>query len=134
MNADQKSVAQRCLDSAYAGSRTFPEILNLLHGADIEGYIVDYRRGVTTYYAPDGSNVELANPGVAPGPVEAAFNADIIISGIRDAQTNAAGYTYKGFCEKVVGGGCAGYHVSLSGRRAVYFGRTAETHVEHFPA
>jgi hypothetical protein len=23
--------------------------------------------------------------------------------------------------------------VSFSGRRALYFGRTAETHVEHFP-
>ncbi len=29
--------------------------------------------------------------------------------------------------------GCAGYFVSLIGRRAVYFGRTAETHVEPFP-
>lgn len=30
--------------------------------------------------------------------------------------------------------GFEGYLVSLPGRRAVYFGRTAETHVEHFPA
>jgi hypothetical protein len=29
--------------------------------------------------------------------------------------------------------GCAGYIVSFLGRRVVYFGRTAETHVEHFP-
>jgi hypothetical protein len=41
---------------------------------------------------------------------------------------------YKGFCEKVLAAGCAGYIVSLAGRRAVYFGRTAETHVELFPS
>jgi hypothetical protein len=39
----------------------------------------------------------------------------------------------KGFCERVVVAGCAGYIVSFSGRRALYVGRTAETHVEHFP-
>jgi hypothetical protein len=29
--------------------------------------------------------------------------------------------------------GCAGYIVSFTGRRAVYFGRNAEIHVECFP-
>lgn len=29
--------------------------------------------------------------------------------------------------------GCAGYIVSFIGRRVLHFGRTAETHVEHFP-
>ncbi|MEQ8934722.1 MAG: hypothetical protein RIE56_02890, partial [Amphiplicatus sp.] len=52
---------------------------------------------------------------------------------IREAQQQAPGYTYKGFCKKAADAGCAGYVVSFSGRRALYFGRTAETHVEHFP-
>jgi len=43
------------------------------------------------------------------------------------------GYTYAGFSAKVMAAGCAGYIVSFSGRRAVYLGRTAEIHVEHFP-
>lgn len=30
--------------------------------------------------------------------------------------------------------GCAGYLVSLPGRRVVYYGRTGETHVELIPA
>ena len=50
------------------------------------------------------------------------------------AQTLAPGYTYKGFCAKARAAGCAGYIVSFTGRRAVYFGRTAEIHVEHFPS
>ena len=42
-------------------------------------------------------------------------------------------YSYRGFCEKAKEAGCAGYLVSFLGRRVVYFGRTAETHVEHSP-
>jgi uncharacterized protein YbcV (DUF1398 family) len=43
------------------------------------------------------------------------------------------GYTYRGFCENVVKAGCAGYVVSLLGKRVLYFGRTGETHTEYFP-
>jgi uncharacterized protein YbcV (DUF1398 family) len=43
------------------------------------------------------------------------------------------GYTYQGFCSKVAGAGCAGYVVSLLGRRVLYYGRTGETHTEYFP-
>ena len=52
---------------------------------------------------------------------------------IREAQQLIPGYTYKGFCSKVAAAGCAGYIVSFSGRRALYLGRTGETHVEYFP-
>lgn len=46
---------------------------------------------------------------------------------------NVPGYSYKGFRKKVMAAGCVGYTVSFIGKRAVYYGRTAETHVEHFP-
>ena len=52
---------------------------------------------------------------------------------VRWAQANPADYSYVAFCEKVKVAGCAGYLVSFLGRRVVYFGRTAETHVEHVP-
>jgi len=35
---------------------------------------------------------------------------------------------------QVKAAGCAGYLVSFLGRRVVYYGRSAETHVEHFPS
>ena len=41
--------------------------------------------------------------------------------------------SYAAFSEKAKTAGCAGYLVSVLGRRVVYYGRTAETHVEHFP-
>ena len=41
--------------------------------------------------------------------------------------------SYAAFGAKAKAAGCAGYIVSFLGRRVVYFGHTAETHVEHFP-
>ena len=40
---------------------------------------------------------------------------------------------YREFCARIAASGCVGYLVSLAGRRAVYYGRTGETHVEYFP-
>ncbi len=125
-------VAQSCLSAAYDGSLDFPSIVGALIGAGFEGYTVDYRRHTNTYYLPNGQSVELAPPppggGGAPSVVPHA-----VAAAIREAQTQAPGYTYAGFCEKVMAAGCAGYMVSFLGRRVVYFGRSAELHVEHFP-
>ena len=54
-----------------------------------------------------------------------------IQAAIREAQQLVPGYTYVGFSRKVMQAGCAGYIVSFPGRRAVYFGRTAETGLDH---
>jgi uncharacterized protein YbcV (DUF1398 family) len=125
-------VAQRCLDGAYANTMSFPAIVKALMEAGFEGYDVDYRRGTATYLRPDGQSVALALPG-AHGAVEPAFRAEGVEAAVREAQRGGAGYTYAGFCAAVMAAGCAGYMVSFLGRRVVYFGRTAETHVEHFP-
>jgi hypothetical protein len=66
-------------------------------------------------------------------PVASAFHPAGVQAAIREAQQMVPGYSYAGFCEKVASAGCAGYIVSFLGRRAVYFGRTAETLVERFP-
>ena len=67
------------------------------------------------------------------GRPASALDAAALQAAIREAQQQVPGYTYKGFCEKAVSAGCAGYIVSFSGRQALYVGRTAETHVELFP-
>ncbi|CAH0193121.1 DUF1398 domain-containing protein [Roseomonas sp. CECT 9278] len=132
MDAHRTSIAQSCLAASHDGSLDFPSIVGRLIDAGFEGYAVDYRRGVSTYYLPDGDSLELVHP--APdAPVAAEFQATVVAAAVRDAQTNAPGYTYAGFCRTVTAAGCAGYMVSFLGRRVVYFGRTAETHVEHFP-
>jgi uncharacterized protein YbcV (DUF1398 family) len=133
MNPDKIAIAEACLHGAESGTMEFPQIVATLVDAGFESYTIDFRRGTATYYTPDDESMELAAPAIH-GPVTREFNAATIQAAIREAQTNAPGYTYLGFCAKVRAAGCSGYTVSFLGRRAVYYGRSAEAHVEMFPA
>jgi uncharacterized protein YbcV (DUF1398 family) len=133
MNAHQKTLARRCLESAESNTMTFSEIVGALIEGGFEGYTVDFRRSVASYYLPTSDSVEFQTL-ASDVPVSPTFDAESMKAAIREAQTRAPGYTYGGFCAKARTAGCAGYMVSFSGRRAVYFGRTGETHVELFPS
>jgi uncharacterized protein YbcV (DUF1398 family) len=133
MDEKLSAVAQSCLDAAYEGTLDFPSIVRTLSEAGFEGYDVDYRRSTSTYFLRSGESVQLSTP-KSGAAVAAEFTAGDVALAVREAQSKAPGYTYAGFCAKVMAAGCAGYMVSVSGRRVLYFGRTAETHVEHFPS
>ena len=133
MDAHRIASAEACLRGAHNGTMSFPEILGELSGTGFEGYLVDYRRGTTTYYLADGDSIVLDNPGRHGGPVAEVFDAEGVAARIRWAQSGAPDYSYAAFCEQVTALGCVGYLVSIPGRRVLYVGRTAEVHVEHFP-
>src|SRR5271170_6264443 len=101
--------------------------------AGVESYFCDFHRATKTYYLPDGEIFEVPAEKLAVQPGQ-EFRRSGVEAAIHEAQANKPDYTYRGFCEKVLAAGCVGYIVSLAGRRAVYFGRTAETHVELFPS
>lgn len=132
MNEHQKTTARTCLEAAESNAMAFPQIVGVLMAAGFESYMIDFRRATATYYLPDGDSIELPSHRV-DAPIAPAFDTARMQAAIREAQQQVSGYTYKGFCEKAVLAGCAGYIVSFSGRRALYVGRTAETHVECFP-
>lgn len=132
MDADRIAVAEACLRAAHDGSQSFPQIVGTLIAAGFEGYTVDYRSNRQTYYLPTGEATHHPMP-PAEGQVAPAFDAAEIERLVRWAQANPADYSYAAFSRLARAAGCAGYIVSFSGRRVVYFGRTAETHVEHFP-
>ena len=132
MHDDLTAIARKCLDAAFAGTMDFPTIVGTLINAGFEGYDVDYRRSTSTFFQASGETVQLEMRTLA-APVAASFNATDIERAVREAQTKAHGYTYAGFNAKLQAAGCAGYMVSFLGKRVVYFGRTAETHVELFP-
>lgn len=132
MDAQRMAVARNCLDGAHDGTVGFPEIVGRLVAAGFDGYAVDYRRNTTTYYLPDGESIVLENRATA-SPVAAVFDQPGIAAQIKWAQANPPDYSYAAFCRNVRAMGCAGYLVSFPGRRVLYFGRTAEMHVEHFP-
>ena len=132
MDADRIAIAQTCLNAAHDGSLSFPEIVGKLMASGFEGYTVDYRGNAQVYYLPDGDSITLPMR-LSGGGVGPVFDAAEIERLVRWAQANPVGYSYIAFSEKAKAAGCAGYLVSFPGRRVVYFGRTAETHVEHFP-
>ncbi|MFC5759305.1 DUF1398 family protein [Rhizobium sp. GCM10022189] len=132
MNAQQRVIAEDCTRASEEDRMSFPQILGLLSEAGIESYFADLRRGVKVYYLPAGETLEIAT-GAARPPVAETFDAAAVGAAVQWAQAAAADYSYKGFCGRVMAAGCMGYLVSLPGRRAVYFGRTGQTHVEHFP-
>ena len=132
MDAQRISIARTCLNAAYDGTMHFPDIVGRLIAAGFEGYVADYRRGTTTYYLPDGDSIELGNH-ASDGAVAARFDQAGVAAQVRWAQANPPDYSYAEFCRRVKALGCAGYIVSFPGRRVLYFGRTAETHVEQFP-
>jgi uncharacterized protein YbcV (DUF1398 family) len=132
MTEQKASLARDCLEGAEANTKTFPEIVATLTREGFDGYEIDFRRGTATYYLSDGDSIVLDTHKTGV-PVAAQFDAGAIQAAIKEAQQQVPGYTYIGFCKKASAAGCASYVVSLSGRRALYIGRTAETHVELFP-
>jgi uncharacterized protein YbcV (DUF1398 family) len=132
MDTNWKNVARATLEGSESGAMTFPQSVRMLMEAGFDGYGVDFRRSTRTYYRPDGESIELETERT-PVPVAARFDATMIKEALREAQALVPGYTYKGFCAKVAAAGCAGYLVSLAGKRVLYYGRTGETHTEYFP-
>jgi uncharacterized protein YbcV (DUF1398 family) len=125
-----KSVISECAQASDEERSSFPEIVARLMEAGVERYQADLIRSSKTFYLLNGESEVIAchDVGVAPAtqffPV--AIEAAVRASQRREIQ-------YREFCRRVATAGCVGYFVSLLGRRAVYYGRTAETHVEHFP-
>ncbi|ODN72052.1 DUF1398 domain-containing protein [Methylobrevis pamukkalensis] len=133
MEMSSIAVAEGCLAGAHDGTMSFPQVVGALAGAGFESYAVDFRRNTTIWYRPDGESLLRDTP-LTPGDVAAAFDAAGVAAAVRAAQAGGPDYSYQGFCDSVRACGCAGYLVSFPGRRVVYHGRTAETHVEHFPS
>ncbi|WP_439817004.1 DUF1398 family protein [Zavarzinia sp. CC-PAN008] len=128
-----RALARTCLAEAEGDARPFPDIVAALAAAGFEAYLVDLRHGRATYSLPDGDSVVLDTHRVV-APVAPRLDHAALQAAIREAQQAVPGYTYRGFCEKAARAGCAFYVVSFSGRRALYVGRDAATHVEPFPA
>jgi uncharacterized protein YbcV (DUF1398 family) len=132
MDAQKTAIAEKCIAGAYGNTLNFPQAVGILMEAGFEGYLVDYRGHTRTHYLMGNETLVLPTP--AEGvPVAEKFDGAAVSAAIAWAQSGAADYTYAAFNRQVMAAGCAGYLVSFSGRRVVYFGRTGELHVEHFP-
>ena len=131
MDTNWQDVARAALKGSETGATTFPQSVKMLMEAGLDGYAVDFRRSTRAYYMPGGEAIELETERTER--VAERFDAAAIKEALREAQAQVPGYTYKGFCAKAARAGCAGYVVSLLGKRVLYYGRTGETHTEYFP-
>jgi uncharacterized protein YbcV (DUF1398 family) len=130
MDSDVKNVVRECTRASDEERIVFPEVVARLMRAGVERYHADLMRHEKTYYLPDGSSEVVATAPVDVAPAR-EFSAAGVAEAIRASQAGAI--TYRTFCERVLRAGCVGYDVSLAGRRAVYHGRTGDSHVEWFP-
>jgi hypothetical protein len=62
MNAEQTTLARKCLEWAEHDSMTFPEIIEALMDGGFDGYMVDYRRRRLPTL-PSGESIELETRG-----------------------------------------------------------------------
>lgn len=132
MTKDWKELARTTLEGSENGTMTFQEGVKMLMEGGFDGYAVDFRLGTRTCYLAGGEALELEAARLSI-PVAEHFDAAVVKDAIREAQQMVPGYSYKKFCAKVMGAGCAGYLVSLLGKRVVYYGRTGDIHIEYFP-
>lgn len=125
-----RDVVVECTRSSDEERIPFPQIVGMLMAANVERYHADLVRMEKTYYMPDGETFVIPSR-PSDGTPNAEFSAAGVEAAVRASQ--AGQIKYREFCRRVLEAGCVGYFVSLTGRRAVYFGRTSECHVELFP-
>ena len=130
MNANIEAVIAECTTASDEERITFPEVVAKLMQAGVERYHADLMRSERTHYMPGGETDMRPAHEVKTVPAN-AFSAAGVDAAVRAIQRQEI--QYREFCERIARAGCVGYMVSLAGRRAVYYGRTGETHVEMFP-
>jgi uncharacterized protein YbcV (DUF1398 family) len=129
MDAHVKDVVREMSKASDDERITFPEVVKALMEVGIERYHADLVVGRKTYYLPDGDFEEVEAHKVEGTAGE--FSTKGVEKAVRLIQRQEIGYC--GFCRLIADAGCVGYFVSLTGRRAVYYGRTGDEHVERFP-
>jgi uncharacterized protein YbcV (DUF1398 family) len=129
----QQAIADALVECARlsgAGEIDFPEVVRRLSALGVERYHADYSRQELTYYLPDGDSCVVPSPHAAT-PVAADFSASGVAAAVGQSQRGE--HAYHDFVRKTMAAGCVGYFVQITGRRAIYFGRSGDSHVEHFP-
>lgn len=123
-------VMQATTEGSLDGTLTFPEVVQMLMAEGVESYHVDLVRQEKTFYMPNGESyvekMTLPTYALADG-----FSAEQVVASLRAIQNKEI--SYMEFLRLIMKAGTTHYIVFLVGRRALYFGRKGEFHVEEFP-
>jgi uncharacterized protein YbcV (DUF1398 family) len=129
MDAHVKNIVKETTKASNEERIVFPDVVKALMAAGVERYHVDLIDGSRTFYMPDDS-YEVVPCEKSSAPAK-EFSAQAVEQAIRTSQRGEIGY--REFCRRIADAGCVGYIVSMAGRRALYYGRTDDSHVEYFP-
>lgn len=130
MDKKIEDVMIACTKASDESTMAFPDVVGKLMEAGVKRYYADLVRAEKIYYLPNGDSARIPST-----PVKAVFAETFSASGVEAAirKSQKGEIDYKTFCSLVAAAGCVSYVVSLTGQRAVYSGRSGETHVELFP-
>lgn len=125
-------ILEHCVAGSLAGTMSFPENVRLLLEEGVEWYSANLVFGMTTHYAADLSHHQIRWTDFETPAIAERFDADAVLAAIRASQ--AGQIKYREFLRRIAQAGTVYYTVHLQGRRAGYFGRHGEFHIENFPA
>ncbi|MBX9654833.1 DUF1398 family protein [bacterium] len=131
MDQNQAFVVFDIVRGSLTGEMAFPDVVGRLMEVGVERYHADYSRQEKTFYCANGESLVVTVP-YARFPTGGTFSVTKVQEAVRQSQRNE--HTYLDFVEKTMAAGCVGYFVQITGRRALYFGRNGESHVELFPS
>lgn len=126
------AVLRDCLTQAFAGTITFPETVERMLETGVERYEVDLTRLEKIHYGVDGATQREPIPLNDTPTVPTAFSAEKVQTAIEASRRGEIAYPE--FLRWVMAAGTASYSVYLNGRKAIYFGRNGDFHVEPFPS
>lgn len=116
---------------AFADQMPFPASIVELQKIGVERYCADLVRLEKAHYDADGDSVLEPLPLMQPGEIAGTFSADAIVVALKSIRERRIDYAQ--FLREIMEAGCVHYAVYLTGRKAIYFGRQGEFHVENFP-
>jgi len=130
VTSEIRGAVEDCVRRSHEGTISFGEAVGKLIENGVEGYFADYRRRETIFYWPSGATMAIALE-TPPIAIPTAFDAEAVRRAVLGAQSGVV--KYPEFMRLTMAAGCVGYFVWIAGRHVAYFGRSGETHVEHFP-
>lgn len=124
------NVIKECTRLSLSEEITFPQVVMKLAQAGVERYIFDMvGRSKLTY----GNNDEYFAEEIDFPAIKIAevFDSKAVKQAITDIQQGRI--KYKVFLQNIMQAGCSHYEVFISGRKAIYFGKNGNHHIEIFP-
>jgi uncharacterized protein YbcV (DUF1398 family) len=125
-----KSVISDCMRLSFADV-PFPQVVAKLVSAGVRSYRADLVRLSNCYSDGAQELYDSALPLTDPPAIGGEFRESDVADAVKAIQRGEVGYA--DFLRRIMRAGCASYSVFIAGRKAIYFGRDGDFHVEMFP-